>query len=301
MNLQPTPLQEFPDLAKAVGVGKLYIKREDLNPSGSHKDRGLWPYLDALVAKGEHEFCLSSSGNLAISAACYAHRNTSIQFSFFLPSTLSESKRERLDVFKSNNTKAYYSKTAKTDAIRFSREKKIRLLRGSTDNGMLEGYRHLPRELIKQTKGDIGGMCMAISSGTMAVGLWLGFRFQDSDSRIPQLHIVQTTKIHPIASEFDKNFTSTKVSLATAIVDRVAHRKAQVIQAVKESRGGGWVVSDEEIKEALDLIRQYCRSEQRSPSTSVSPESVMSLAGLKKALAKGFQVREPVVLIFSGK
>jgi len=158
---------------------------------------------------------------------------------------------------------------------------------------------------------------MAVSSGTSAVGLWKGLqklyhpgversgaigspgdstrKLQNDGAKLPQLHIVQTTKVHPIASDFDKDFTSTKTSIASAIVDRVAHRKDQVINAVKESGGWGWVVGDEEIENSRLQIADLMGIKD------ISAESAMSLAGLKKAITHTHELREPIVLIFSGK
>lgn len=340
-----TPMIKCQELASFIGAKggsspqSIYIKREDLNPSGSHKDRALIPFVDTLVKEGEREFCLSSSGNLAIAAALYAQIHKSVKFHLFVPKTLSKEKRERLfsycdprldrgsrnknkqeidfsfgfldsrlhgndsGVEKVGNVLVRWSKAPKRDAIKFARQQSIRLLRGSTDEGMLEGYHDLARELVEQADGKIGSIFMAVSSGTSLLGLWQGLKthnphnppYLKGEGRgLPQLHIIQTTKVHPIAEEFDRDFTPAKTSIATAIVDRVAHRKDQVVKVVKESGGWGWVASDEEITEAQRQLRQ-------AVGEDVSAESAMSLAGLKKALARGFEVREPVVPVFTGK
>jgi hypothetical protein len=68
------------------------------------------------------------------------------------------------------------------------------------------------------------------------------------------MHLCQTVKIHPIASEFDKNYTGSKSSLADAITDRVMHRKDRLLDLLKEIQGSAWVISDEELKNAADNI-----------------------------------------------
>ena len=317
INLPATPLQEYPSLAKELDMERLFVKREDMNPSGSHKDRAMFPYVDKLISAGEKEFCLSSSGNLAITAAYYANKKNNAYFHIFLPELFSAEKKKRLQealyAQKSinppnitivtngglvENVHVCWSTRPKTDAMRFSREKKVRLLRGSTDDGMLEGYHQMAEELIEQTGGNIGSIFMAVSSGTMAVGLWEGFQSMvvtGRDLSLPSLHVVQTTKVHPIASQFDHDFTLTKTSLASAIVDRVAHRKAQVIQAVKESGGWGWVVGDSEISNAKVQISKLTEIED------ISSENAMALAGLQKAIEKDFKVASPIVLVCTGK
>ncbi|EJL75217.1 threonine synthase [Variovorax sp. CF313] len=67
-----TPLQDVPELARQFDVGRLAIKDESCNPTGSHKDRmtavGVAQALDFDV----HTLVLASSGNAAVSAAHYA-------------------------------------------------------------------------------------------------------------------------------------------------------------------------------------------------------------------------------------
>jgi len=322
-----TPLEEYKRLSRTTlstrialvqRRASLLLKREDLNPSGSHKDRALNPFLSNLIRAGEKEFCLSSSGNLAIAAAHLAQTDPSISFHLFLPNSLDARKRTRLahtlglpfspqsplfsmvnSIDTAGNITYYFSRIPKTDAVKFSKEKKIRLLRSSTDEEMLEGYHQLAQELIDQAAHrPIGSIFIAASSGTALVGLWEGFKkLQMTNDKLqtPQLHIVQSTKVHPMASNFDNDFTATDVSIAAAIVDRVAHRKPQVIEAVQASGGSGWVASDQEIEEArLHLIHT-------TNIEDVSPESAMSLAGLQKALRKGFSVKTPVVLVLTGQ
>lgn len=292
-----TPVIRAPSpIVEGVGLD-IYIKREDLNPSGSHKDRALFPYVDKLVMKGEKAFCLSSSGNFAISAAYYARHHPQVQFHLFSPPTISQEKKDRLNEYKTDNVIIHWSKLARSEASQFSRKAHIRLLRGSKDDYLLEGYDELARELVEQTEGKGGSVFMAVSSGTMLAGLWEGFRNivgTGRDPSLPSLHIVQTTKVYPIAREFDQDFTPSKVSIASAIVDRVANRKDQVVKAVKESHGSGWIVSDEEITSAMKKLAEVLHE-------NVSPESAMSLAGLHKACAKGFRAKEPIALIFTGK
>ncbi len=66
-----TQLVPAPALGRALGVADLWLKREDGNPTGSHKDRALAIQCAALRASGRPGV-LSSSGNGAVAAAAYA-------------------------------------------------------------------------------------------------------------------------------------------------------------------------------------------------------------------------------------
>ena len=109
----------------------------------------------------------------------------------------------------------------------------------------------------------------------------------------PQIHSVQTEACHPIAAFFDTDFTKTTSSLAQAIVDNVAHRKNNVIDAIQKSKGSGWVATDTEIHDAINLIKDTC-------SIIISPTAALSVAGLTKALKKGWKFDGPVVCLITG-
>ena len=66
-----TPLEAYPKLAKAIGVNRLYFKREDLHPYGSHKGRSIPVMIDKYFKAGDRRFANSSSGNAALAAAKY--------------------------------------------------------------------------------------------------------------------------------------------------------------------------------------------------------------------------------------
>ena len=66
-----TPLVDFPRLAHRLGVGRLWIKDEGQNPTGSFKDRGLSLAVSRALELGADELAIPSAGNAAGSAAAY--------------------------------------------------------------------------------------------------------------------------------------------------------------------------------------------------------------------------------------
>ena len=70
-----TPLIEAPHLAKDIGLdGRLFLKYEGLNPTGSFKDRGMTVAITMAVAEGSKAVICASTGNTSASAAAYATR-----------------------------------------------------------------------------------------------------------------------------------------------------------------------------------------------------------------------------------
>lgn len=66
-----TPCLQLPRLARELGVAKLSVKHEGMNPTGSHKDRMSAQAVTRAVDVGASSVVLASSGNAAVSAAAY--------------------------------------------------------------------------------------------------------------------------------------------------------------------------------------------------------------------------------------
>ena len=70
-----TPLVDAPTLARALGVeGRLLLKCEGLNPTGSFKDRGMTVAMSVAASAGAEAVICASTGNTSASAAAYAAR-----------------------------------------------------------------------------------------------------------------------------------------------------------------------------------------------------------------------------------
>ena len=66
-----TPCLALPRLASELGIARLSVKHEGMNPTGSHKDRMSAQAVTRAMEVGASSVVLASSGNAAISAAAY--------------------------------------------------------------------------------------------------------------------------------------------------------------------------------------------------------------------------------------
>ncbi|HEX9804432.1 MAG TPA: pyridoxal-phosphate dependent enzyme [Candidatus Dojkabacteria bacterium] len=269
---------------------KIFIKREDQNPNGSFKDRSIAFMMSRYFEEGINDFTISSSGNAAISAANYSKLNN-FKLTIFVSENLKGEKRDIINNIDQNfdNVGVQFVKRPKSDAIKYSRENNSKLLRASDDDLAVSGYKTISYELADENP-DIDAIFIPTSSATSTVGIYEGYK--ELGIHPPEIHIVQTEKIHPIAKEFDKNFSETTASIANCVVDRVAKRKAQVMKILEETGGSGWVVSDDLIRNALEITQEIGIEND-------SPNSHLSLAGFIKAFKEGRDFENPC-LIFSG-
>jgi len=86
-----TRLREAPNLAKALGMRKLYVKDDSGNPTHSFKDRVVSVALSAARAFGYTTVACASTGNLANSVAAHA-THVGLRAVVFIPSDLEQGK-----------------------------------------------------------------------------------------------------------------------------------------------------------------------------------------------------------------
>ncbi len=295
-----TPQQKANKIAKKIGLNTdLFLKREDLHPLGSHKGRSLPLMIEKYFGDGVRNFVISSSGNAALAAAKYIsdHNSThanKIKLEIFVGKNIDSAKWEILKQSTNHDPAISIAQVSNPKQSAFQREKNtnptsglVKNLRQSTDETALLGYEELARELAEIK--NLSAVFIPTSSGTLAEGLYDGFQKLNIN---PQIHIVQTTACHPLVT--NENIPTTLHSLAAAIVDKVAHRKNKILELLKNSRGNGWVATDPEIKNAIELIQQ-------TEYIDISPNSALALVGLELALASGQKFSGPVVCILTGR
>jgi threonine synthase len=255
------------------------------------------PWIERYAKRGLKELAISSSGNSAISAGRFC-ADVGITLHVFVSPHIDEGKRARIGKYK--NVILRVTRTPNRDAFRFCKERGIVNLRASKDNFALDGYRDIAFELMEQLPR-IDNIFIPTSSGATLEGMYNGFYVATTPSAFggdpsfvrrgvdtPSFFAVQTTKVHPIASYFDKDFAVEKTSPATAIVGRVAHRRDRVLEIIKETGGGGFVISNTELEGAREIL-QAARMGSDPVASGSDPgnldfgwHSVLSFAGFLK-------------------
>jgi threonine synthase len=161
-----TPLTPLPSLAASWGLGSLRLKREDWNPGGSHKDRGvLYQVAHHRAADKPTTFVVSSSGNAAISAAA-ACRVTGGRLLAFVSTDTAPGKLRSLlasDAF------VIASPKPKNFARYAARVFGLQNLRATLDDTASIGYRSLGAELAEA--GPVDAVLTFSTSGASLRGL----------------------------------------------------------------------------------------------------------------------------------
>lgn len=275
------------------------LKREDLNQYGSFKDRSLRYWTNQLVGKGERNFCISSSGNSAISVAgiiSEINNNTSenakISLQIYISNNINSSKLSRLEKITNSNKDITIIKTnkPKSDCIKYSKESKSYNLRSSVDDLAIIGYKEISKEILTQVGFDnIDSIFLCCSSGTSTIGIYQGM-LDLGLTKLPSIFIFQSSKINPIAREFNTNYSSKDNSVLSAISDRIAHRKSSVIEILNFTKGSGLIIEDEQAKEGRQKLLDF-------GITNASYEMGASLIAPLKAQEQGFKIKKALCIM----
>ena len=267
-----TPLETSPMLAVWAGMRRVLVKREDLNPTGSHKDRGAVEQVAAMTAAGARVAVISSSGNAALAAASYAAPAGITVVVLVSPRT----NPAKVALVQAAGARVVVTDKPINYALRLSRVRGWPDLRPSLSPDALRGFMTLGQEL---ADGLPRGFALAgyASSGTTFEAI--GTVASDRGTGLA-LHPVQAGLVDGFSREFGRPGDGRR-SLVGDLGVRVSPRAAQVVDMVRASGGEAWWVSDEQIVEARDALG--------GAGFSVAPECWAAAAGLRQMSAAGVQ------------
>lgn len=178
MNEPLTPIFRFPDDSPFRNI---FIKREDLSETGSHKFRYLKSQMKALKEQVIQRVVLSTTGNVGISASHYG-KKLGIEVVCLMSD---KGDMDRAAQVEKEGGLLILSSRPKRFAQYLSRKYEVPLLRASREEDSLEGYRSLGQELIHQVP-DAQAVVNFATSGTSSMGLLKAYE----GKRSPALHIV---------------------------------------------------------------------------------------------------------------
>ncbi len=294
-----TPHEEQADLAAALSVSKLYFKREDLHPLGSHKGRSIPVMIDRYFYEEEiKHFVITGTGNAALAALRHVKKlnltmsdGEKLRLEIIVGRNIAPHKLARLEEEKADDsliTITHSDRPIQTLFIK-TQDTTIRGLRQSTDDISLLGYSSLAEELIKIP--DIKAVFVGTSSGTTAQAL--AEYFTENGNEI-EIHIVQTSSCHPIVDSFETTPLTDERSIADAIVDKTALRKEKLSGLITSSGGYGWVAVNDRINEAMKITKKHT-------GLPISTNSALSVAGLMEAVYAGRAWKGAVVCLICGE
>ncbi|MFO7591669.1 MAG: threonine synthase [Acidimicrobiia bacterium] len=271
-----TPLLDAPRLAARAGVGRVLLKVEGANPTGSFKDRGMTVAVSKAVESGAKAVICASTGNTSASAAAYAAR-AGIICAVVLPAgQIALGKLAQALIHGARVVPITATFDAALDIVRELGERSGIEVVNSVNPARIEGQKTAAFEIV-DALGDAPTVhSIPVGNAGNITAYWKGYReYADAGraTRTPRMLGWQAAGAAPIVRGEPVLHPET---IATAIQIGNPASWAQAVAARDESGGHIGDVTDADILEAYRLVAAV-------EGVFVEPASAASVAGLLRA------------------
>jgi threonine synthase len=300
-----TPLLHARRLGATLGLDRLFIKDESLNPTNSFKARGQSAAITRAKALGATTIALPTAGNAGNAAAAYSAA-AGLECQVFIPK---DAKRPFVDECRLYGAAVTLVDGLITDAGKMAAEKGKPL--GWYDVSTLkepyrvEGKKTMGYELAEQFGWTLPDWIIyPTGGGTGLVGMWKAFAEMEAigwvaSNHRPRMVSVQASGCAPIVRAFEQGTEK-------AAPWENAHTRADglrvpraigdflILKAVRDSGGAALAVSDEQMVDDMLAIGKH-------EGVSAAPEGGAALSAIRRLVAdRRIQPHETVVLFNTG-
>ena len=288
-----TPLVKFKE--------NLHLKLENLNPTGSFKDRGSTTLISAvhrLIKERNGHISEDSSGNAGASIAAYVAR-AGLKAKIFVPEAVSGPKFSQIQFYGANVVK-----------VSGSRAKVAEEAQETAKNGFYighilhplfrDGIRTLAYEIAEQSDWQIPEkIFLPASAGTLLLGVLAGFNHlleSNIINAMPTIIACQTSQVSPLYHRF-KSLTYRPPERITSIADALVSTNPPLLELMvkqlKTAKGSVAMVDENEVHSAF---RELARC-----GFFVEPSSAVAYAAYTKQIErKEASSKDKTVIVLTG-
>ena len=296
-----TPLFAAEPLARWAGVGRLHLKHEGFNPTGSFKDRGMTVAISQGHHVGARAFVCASTGNTSAAVASYAAL-CGKKAVILVPETATA-------LGKLSQALAYGATTVQVrgnfdDAMSLVQSAADELglyLLNSLNPFRIRGQKTIVLEALQQLCWDAPDW-LAFPAGNLGNTSAFGRALHQAHAlglidRVPRMLAIQATGASPFAAAYRRGFDRLEpmrpetVATAIRIGDPVSYHRA--IGSIERTEGVVIDVDDAAILEAKARVDAF--------GIGAEPASCATVAGLRAAVQEGIVApHETVVGVLTG-
>jgi len=299
-----TPLLSLENLCKELGMKRLLMKDESLNPTGSFKARGLAVAVSKMKELAIRSCIVPTAGNAGGALAAYCAK-ANIEATVVMP-------RLTPDIFK-KECLYYGAKLVLVDGLINDCGKKVAEM--NADNRYfdvstmkepyrIEGKKTMGFEIAEQMKWTLPDVIFyPTGGGTGLIGIWKAFHEMLAagwiTGKLPKMIAVQTENCQPIVWSFEgkhENAThyQAKPSLANGLAVPTPFAEKQILEVLAASGGYAMAVPEQQL---IDGVKTIASKE----GLFVAPEGAALLPALQISLKnKWVSPDDTVVLLNTG-
>jgi len=298
-----TPLIHARRLGASLGLERLMIKDESLNPTNSFKARGLSAAISRAKALNAKTVFLPTAGNAGNAAAAYASA-AGMACEVFIPR---DAKQPFVDECRLYGANVTLVDGLITDAGRVASETakpqgwyEVATFR---EAGRCEGKKTMAYEVAEQLNWTLPDWIIyPTGGGTGMVGMWKAFAEMEAIGWLaagqrPKMVTVQPEGCPPIVSALDRGAeTAGTWENAHTVADglRVPRAIADflILRTIRESGGTAVAVSDQEMVDDMKVLGKL-------EGVSAAPEGAASLSAARRLVADGRIKKHETVVLFN--
>ena len=263
-----TPLLDLPALAREIGVARLRVKDEAVNPTASFKARGLSAAVTRARGHDVPGLVVPTAGNAGAALAAYAAA-AGIPARIYAPAT---TPRPILDIVRAVGADLQlvdgHIGDAGRLAVQFAAEHGWFNVATLREPYRVEGNKTLGFELAEQLGWRLPDVIVyPTGGGEGVIGMWKAFHemcswgWLDARTPMPRMIVAQASGCAPLERAFRANETK-----ATPWENPVTHAAGLrvpgplgdrlVLRILRESEGGALSIGEDEMREATATLSQ---------------------------------------------
>jgi len=295
-----TPLVKADNLGRKLGLERLYIKNDCLNPTYSFKDRVVSVAITKAIEFGYTTIACASTGNLAASVAAHAAK-AGLSCYVFVPAGLEQSKTVGIGIYHPTLV-----------AVEGSYDDVNRLCHKVAENhdwGFIninlrpyyaEGSKTLGYEVAEQL-GWCAPDCVVApaASGLLFTRIWKGLNELSMLGFIgpvnTHMYIAQAAGSSPIVSAFNAGSLHVHPEVPNTIAKSIAIGNPAdgyyALRVARESGGGACAANDDELVEGIKLLAE-------TEGIFAEAAGGVVIASLKKLVASGAIEKDQLTIAF---
>jgi threonine synthase len=276
----------------------VWLKQDQLFPTGSYKDRGASVLISKIVELGVERVVEDSSGNAGCAVAAYCAR-AGVDCAIYVPDSTSVDKLAQVRAYGAELHRIPGSREDTARAV-YDAAQHVYYASHSWNPFFFHGTKTWAFEVCEQLGWQSPDtVVLPVGNGTLLLGAWIGFRELHQAGvveRVPRIVAIQSAACAPLHQAWlqglDNNASIVKQdTLAEGIAIASPIRGPQILEAVRESGGEFLLVTDGEISASL---RAMCRR-----GFYVEPTSAATTAGVAKYV-RGARQSEVIVSTLTG-
>jgi threonine synthase len=298
-----TPLLLLKNLGAELGLTRLYVKDESLNPTGTFKARGLAAAVSKAKELGVTKVIIPTAGNAGGAMAAYAARG-GMRAHIFMPK---DTPAANVQESRIAGATVILIDGLISEAAGMAGEKAC--AEGWFDVSTFkepyraEGKKIMGYELAEEFNWILPDVIIyPTGGGTGLVGMWKAFKEMDSMGWLespnrPRMVAVQSDGCAPVVKAFEEgvpfcDFWTDAKTIASGLRVPKSFADHIILDDLRESNGNAVAVSDEEIIKAQKLLAY-------KEGVFAAPEGAATLAGLQKLVKSKWVKSDECIVLFN--